>query len=101
MSKKRDKNLQFLSLNDKESCRIKSKGYDIYLAKSNFSISSNDFSFSIIPIFFKLAKEHDIIHYYFPWPFMDLLHFICNIKKPFVITYHSDIVRQKIFIKLI
>jgi rhamnosyl/mannosyltransferase len=41
------------------------------------------------------ASSNDIIHYHFPWPFADLLHLIKNIKTPAVLTYHSDIVRQR------
>ena len=42
-----------------------------------------------------MAREADVVHYHFPWPFMDLAHFIARVNKPSVVTYHSDIVRQK------
>ncbi len=45
--------------------------------------------------FIELAEWADIIHYHYPWPFGDLLHLISGIKKPALLTYHSDIVRQK------
>ena len=50
--------------------------------------------------FRQLAKEADIIHYHFPYPFADLLHFITRVDKPTVLTYHSDIVKQKYLLKL-
>jgi rhamnosyl/mannosyltransferase len=31
---------------------------------------------------------------------MDMAHFACKIKKPSIVTYHSDIVRQKYLLKL-
>lgn len=44
------------------------------------------------------VKWADIIHYHYPWPFQDLLHFafVAPRKKKTVVTYHSDIVRQKL-----
>lgn len=45
-------------------------------------------------LFSSLAKEHDLIHYHFPWPFADLLHVTVRPRAPSVMTYHSDIVRQ-------
>lgn len=45
--------------------------------------------------FTELTEWADVIHYHFPWPFADLLHLFVRRKVPAVITYHSDIVRQK------
>lgn len=42
-----------------------------------------------------LAKWADVIHYHFPWPFADLMHLVVRPKAPAVMTYHSDIVRQR------
>lgn len=38
----------------------------------------------------------DVVQYHFPWPFADILHFLSRVDKPTVMTYHSDIVRQRI-----
>ena len=43
----------------------------------------------------KLAQNADLILYHYPWPFGDLLSFGIR-KKPYIIVYHSDIVKQKI-----
>lgn len=40
------------------------------------------------------AEQADLIHYYFPWPFADILMRVAP-KRPSVLTYISDIVRQK------
>ena len=45
--------------------------------------------------FRRLAREADVIHYLFPWPFADLLHRVAPRGKPAVLTYISDIVRQQ------
>ncbi|MBU1235859.1 MAG: glycosyltransferase [Gammaproteobacteria bacterium] len=42
-----------------------------------------------------LADEADLIHYFFPWPFADLLRHCASSGKPAVLTYVSDIVRQR------
>jgi rhamnosyl/mannosyltransferase len=42
-----------------------------------------------------LAREADVIHYLFPWPFSDVLHQLVRPGTPAVLTYISDIVRQK------
>lgn len=46
--------------------------------------------------FSELVKWANVIHYHFPWPFADLLHLIIRPGIPAVMTYHSDIVRQRI-----
>jgi rhamnosyl/mannosyltransferase len=45
--------------------------------------------------FSEMAKWADVIHYHFPWPFADLLHLTVRPTAPAVMTYHSDIVRQR------
>lgn len=51
--------------------------------------------FSTFRKFAELAEWADVIHYHFPWPFADLLHLLIRPKAPAVMTYHSDIVRQR------
>lgn len=41
------------------------------------------------------ARWADVIHCHYPWPFSDLVHVLSGVKKPVVVTYHSDIIRQK------
>jgi glycosyltransferase involved in cell wall biosynthesis len=42
-----------------------------------------------------LSNWADVIHYHFPWPFADILRLFGPRNKPSVMTYHSDIVRQR------
>lgn len=74
---------------------IEINGYQVHLCKMDYEIASCSISLSVIFKFFKLAKQADLIHYHFPWPFMDIVHFVTRTKKPTLVTYHSDIVRQK------
>lgn len=73
---------------------------DVYRYKQNFEIASCGFSMDALKAFKQHVEWADIIHYYFPWPFADILHFASPPKKPVIITYISDIVRQKNLLKL-
>ncbi len=66
--------------------------------KEDFNIASNSVSFSLLNDFRKIAQQADVIHYHFPWPFADVLHLFSRVKKPAILTYHSDIVRQKLLL---
>jgi len=68
----------------------------VYLAKRSLEIASCTMSWSALGYFRKLVEWADVIHYHHPWPFADFLHFVTRVKKPTVLTYHSDIVRQKV-----
>lgn len=79
---------------------IEIDGYLLHRARLNLQIASTSFSASAFLRFAQLAKKADVIHYHFPWPFMDMVHFVTRLKKPTVLTYHSDIIRQRNFLKL-
>ncbi|HEN3602640.1 TPA: glycosyltransferase family 4 protein [Yersinia enterocolitica] len=74
--------------------------HTVYCSPVNFEAASTPFSFQAIKDFKKLAQQSDIIHYHFPFPFMDMVHFISGINKPTVVSYHSDIVKQKNILKI-
>jgi rhamnosyl/mannosyltransferase len=38
----------------------------------------------------------DLVHFHYPWPFADVLNVLSPTHKPKVMTYHSDIVKQKV-----
>lgn len=52
-------------------------------------------SISAFRLFARLAAEADVLHFHFPWPFADLLNMLGVARRPRVMTYHSDIVRQR------
>ncbi len=66
----------------------------------DLELASTGFSLSAFRDFAELAKQADLIHYHFPWPYMDLVHFATRLRKPTVVTYHSDIVKQKTLLRL-
>lgn len=55
-------------------------------------------SLSLIKEYKEITGPYDLLHYHFPWPFADFMHVITNCKKPYIITYHSDIVNQPKFL---
>lgn len=79
---------------------IEIDGYLAHRARLDLQIASTGFSVSAFLRFAQLAKKADVIHYHFPWPFMDVVHFATMVKKPTVVTYHSDIIRQKHLMKI-
>ena len=79
---------------------VKVDGHLVHRCRSNFEAASTPFSLSAFLRFRQLARDADIIHYHFPYPFSDVLHFASRINKPTLITYHSDIIKQKYLQKL-
>ena len=74
---------------------IEMGGYTVHQAKQNLFLASTGFSVSAFSKFRRLSNDADIIHYHFPNPFGDMLHLACRPKKPSIVTYHSDIIKQK------
>ncbi|MEX0450038.1 glycosyltransferase [Spiribacter sp. 221] len=64
-------------------------------ARSWFAPASCDIGgIAALSCFRREAKWADLIHYHFPWPYADLLHFTVRTEKPCLMTYHSDIVQK-------
>jgi len=66
----------------------------------NIDVASTPISISALKDFRELSECADLVHYHFPWPFMDVAHFLKGSRKPTVLTYHSDIVKQRGLLKL-
>lgn len=82
------------------SYTMEMEGYTTHRVPQSFEIASTGFSVTAFSRFAELAKAADIVHYHYPWPFMDVVHFATRLKKPTVVTYHSDIIRQKNLLKI-
>lgn len=74
--------------------------HKVHRAYENIHLASTGFSWRAISAFKELASQADIVHYHFPWPFMDMVHFMSGVKAPTVVSYHSDIVKQKSLLRL-
>ncbi|WP_283099647.1 glycosyltransferase family 4 protein [Pseudomonas sp. MWU12-2037] len=92
---------EVLSLSSRGAARNETVGTHVaHRSKLDLHVASTGFSFSAFGDFAELAKGADIIHFHFPWPYMDLVHFATRLRKPTVVSYHSDIVKQKTLLKL-
>ena len=92
---------QVLSLSRQDNLQpFEFEGHAVHRAPLNFEVASNAVSLQSIGMLARMAREADVVHYHFPWPFMDMAHFLARIDKPSVVTYHSDIVRQKALLRL-
>ena len=76
------------------------ESHTVHRVRKTFEIASTGFSFRAFSKFAALARQADIIHYHYPWPFGDVVHFATAVSKPTVLTYHSDIIRQQRLLKL-
>lgn len=74
--------------------------HQVYRSKLDLQVASTGFSFSAVGRLKALAGQADLVHYHFPWPFMDVAHALAGVNKPYVVSYHSDIVRQKYLLHL-
>ncbi len=74
--------------------------HQVTRARQNIQIASTGFSLDVFKRFSAMARESDVIHFHFPWPMMDLVHFCTRHGRPSVVSYHSDIVRQQSLLKL-
>ena len=70
-------------------------GIEVFRVKKFFEISSCGFSLNAFSKFKELVEWAEVVHYHFPWPFQDLLHLLSGSKLKSIVTYHSDIVRQR------
>ncbi|MFJ2988603.1 glycosyltransferase family 4 protein [Collimonas sp. NPDC087041] len=92
---------EVLTLSDSpEPAELLYEGHMVHRVKLDLQIASTGFSLAALKRFSELATDADVVHYHFPWPFMDLAHFVTRMNKPSVVTYHSDIVRYKILLQL-
>lgn len=85
---------------DRVAPAIEVDGYWVHRAHLTAQVASTGFSLSAFSLFSQMAAQADVVHYHFPWPFMDLVHFYANVNKPTVVTYHSDIIRQKHLLRI-
>lgn len=68
----------------------------VYRPKLTAEVASCSISLAALPRFKELVQWADVVHYHFPWPFADVQHFATRVRKPTILTYHSDIVRQRV-----
>lgn len=75
---------------------IQSDEGQLIRVKKNFEIASCGFCLGGLGEFRRQVDWADIVHYHFPWPFADFMHLATKVRRPSIVTYHSDIVRQRL-----
>jgi len=70
-------------------------GHMAHKANLDFEFASTGFSRDVFWKFRALSERADIVHYHFPWPVMDVVHLSSRLRKPAIVTYHSDIIKQR------
>jgi glycosyltransferase involved in cell wall biosynthesis len=73
---------------------------EVVRAQTHMEIASTPMSCCSFAIFREAVKKADLIHYHYPWPFGDLLHLVAGRGKPAIVTYHSDVVRQRLLMPI-
>jgi len=89
-----------LTLSAQPQGTIHLKNHTVHQEKLEVKLASTGFSRQVFSTFKSLAASADIVHYHYPWPFMDVVHFLTRCRKPAVLSYHSDIVKQRQLLKL-
>lgn len=72
---------------------------EVHRSQVTAEIASNTVSVRALRDFRRQLAWADVVHYQFPWPFGDLLHLLWARGKPSVVSYQSDIVRQKLLLR--
>ena len=80
--------------------RIQISDHTVTRANESFNLASTGFSAQVFSTFKAMAAETDLIHFHFPWPWMDVVHLATRHRKPTVLSYHSDVIKQRSLLKL-
>lgn len=83
-----------------EPAVMRLEGHSVYRAHQTLNLASTGLSWQAFGLFKERLAEADLVHFHFPWPLMDLLHLCTQERRPSVLSYHSDIVRQKFLLTL-
>jgi len=75
-------------------------GHHVHVAKRDLKVASTDLSWEAVGRFRDLAAAADVVHYHHPWPAGDVLYWLAGRQRPSVVTYHSDIVKQRLIRKV-
>jgi rhamnosyl/mannosyltransferase len=75
-------------------------GTEVYFCPQVTSIASMPISASYFTQFKQLLEWADVLHFHHPFPLQDLLYLSTKLRHPMppaMVTYHSDVVRQRLF----
>lgn len=78
-----------------KAVREKLNGVDLLRAGSLGTYFSCPLSFSFLRYFRKMSKQADVVHIHVPFPLADAALLLSGYKGKVVVSWHSDIVKQK------
>ncbi len=87
--------VEVIATTEQRANQISFNGYTVTMAKQLLSIGRNPFSVGFLMEVIRKARQSDVVHVHFPYPFADLCVLLSGCDAPIVVTYHSDIVHQK------
>ena len=73
---------------------------DVIRVRKTFEIASCGFALTGMRRFAREVAWADIVHYHYPWPFSDMMYLLAGRRRPAILTYHSDIVRQQFLLSV-
>jgi glycosyltransferase involved in cell wall biosynthesis len=76
--------------------RIEYPSLSVVRVRRQGQIASMDMAAGAFRAFREMAAQVDLVHVHYPWPFMDVVLWASDCKVPIVVTYHSDIIRQRV-----
>lgn len=78
-----------------KTSRERINGVDVTHAGSLGTYFSCPLSFSFVKLFRKMAKTADVVHIHAPFPLADAALLLSGFKGRVVVSWHSDVVKQK------
>jgi len=74
---------------------VRHRGVAAYRFPMQCQLASTGMSLPYLLAYKRLASWADVLHFHYPWPFADIVHFLRVVRKPVVVTYHLDVTRQR------
>lgn len=75
---------------------INHHGSRVEYLRKNFTVLSTPISFEYFWKYKEIKNQFDIIHLHYPYPFADLTVLANFTNTPLIVSFHSEIVKQKI-----
>ncbi len=79
---------------------VRHEGVAAYRFPLQGEVASTGLSLPFLFGYRRVAAWADVLHFHFPWPYGDLVHQLSFLNKPFLVTYHLDITKQRVLGKL-
>jgi len=92
--------LKVLCSSEKRTGRLAhvKSGYEIIKAPLYGTLFSQPLNLSMPFLYNELYKDVDIVHFHSPNPLAELIGLLMPKRSPMVVTYHADVIRQKLLI---